>query len=66
MFDYILSDTGSFNQGETIKSKKNHVGPEWNMSMLVICALQANHVSDGMCDLIQNLFAYYILAYITL
>ena len=34
--------------------------------MLVIGAQQANHVSDGTCDLIQNLFAYYILAYITL
>ena len=34
--------------------------------MLVIYAQQANHVSDGTCDLIHNLFAYYILAYITL
>ena len=34
--------------------------------VLVIGAQQANHVSDGTCDLIQNLFAYYILAYITL
>ena len=29
-------------------------------SLLVIGAQQANHVSDGTCDLIQNLFAYYI------
>ena len=34
--------------------------------VLVIGAQQANHVSDGTYDLIQNLFTYYILVFITL
>lgn len=37
--------------------------------MLVICALQTNHVSDDTYDMTQNLFAYYyygnFLFYIT-
>ena len=34
--------------------------------MLVICALQANHISNSTCELTCSLFAYYILTFITL
>ena len=34
--------------------------------MLIIGALQVNHMSDDTCDMIHILFAYYILVFLSL
>ena len=53
--------------GTPFANPEIHLASEFTaFILLVIGAQQANHVSDGTCDLIHNLFAYYILAYITL